>query len=525
MHDTLQKPESMPKQAQDTPSPAGENQAQDHVQKPRFAFAKGDGIGPEIMDATLRILDAAGVNWPMEEIRIGEDVYKSGETAGIAAESWEVLRRNGVFLKAPITTPQGGGYKSLNVTIRKTMGLYANVRPVQAFSPFVPTHFPAMDLVVVRENEEDLYAGIEHQQTAEVVQCLKLITRPGCERIVRYAFEYARANGRRKVTCMSKDNIMKLTDGLFHRVFDEIAPEYPDIQAEHRIIDIGAAMLADRPEDFDVVVTANLYGDIVSDITAQVAGSVGLGGSANIGRSFSMFEAIHGSAPDITGKDIANPSGLIHGACMMLDHRGAGAVSATIQNALRRTLEDGIHTADIADGQHTRQQVGTRAFTQAVIDRLGEKPRTLPVLSVREKPAIQVPDWTPKPQAKTLVGMDVFLDWTAKDGTRNPEELGKLLESACGETLKLKMITNRGVKVYPSGLPETFCTDHWRCRFVANASVLAENRNGMDVSRTVGFAELLNLQQRLDAQSLEVIKTENLYEINGQRAYSLGQGE
>jgi isocitrate dehydrogenase len=490
----------------------------------RFAFAKGDGIGPEIMDATLRVLDAAGINWPMEEIQIGQAVYASGETAGIAPESWDVLRRNGVFLKSPITTPQGGGYKSLNVTIRKTMGLYANVRPVQAYSPFVPTHFPKIDLVVVRENEEDLYAGIEHQQTSEVVQCLKLITRPGTERIVRYAFEYARANGRKKVTCMSKDNIMKLTDGLFHSVFDEIAPEYPDIKSEHRIIDIGAALLADSPEAFDVVVTTNLYGDIVSDITAQVAGSVGLGGSANIGRSFSMFEAIHGSAPDIAGKGIGNPSGLIHGACLMLDHLGASAASATIQNALRRTLEDGIHTGDIADGSYTKKQVGTRDFAQALIDRLGEKPRTLPMIAVRDKPLVQVPEWTPKPAEKKLVGIDVFLDWNGENGKREPNDLGHLLESASGELAKLKMITNRGVKVYPGGLPETFCTDHWRCRFVAH-NAKASGENNIPHPEPLKFEVLLELQRRLCAIGLDVIKTENLYEIDGVRGYSLGQGE
>lgn len=249
----------------------------------RITVAHGDGIGPEIMAATLKILEKAGAALTIDEIEIGERVYKSGNTSGIAPEAWDTIRQNKVFLKAPITTPQGGGYKSLNVTTRKALGLFANIRPCRSLHPFIRTNHPNMDVVIVRENEEDLYAGIEHRQTDEVVQCLKLISRPGCEKIIRYAFEYAQNEGRRKVSCFSKDNIMKQTDGLFHEVFREIAGEYPDIEIDHWIIDIGAARLADTPEIFDVIVTANLYGDIISDVAAQITGSVGLGGSANIG--------------------------------------------------------------------------------------------------------------------------------------------------------------------------------------------------------------------------------------------------
>ena len=232
-------------------------------EKTRVTIAYGDGIGPEIMAATLDVMNAAGAQLEYDEIKIGQDVYLKGEESGMEPGAWDILRRNKIFLKAPITTPQGGGYKSLNVTVRTTLGLFANVRPCRAYTPYVESHFPNMDLVVIRENEEDLYAGIEHQQTNEVVQCLKLVSRPGCEKIVRYAFEYARAYGRKKVTCMTKDNIMKLSDGLFHKVFDEVSKEYPDIESNHFIIDIGAAMLADRPEMFDVIVTLNLYGDII----------------------------------------------------------------------------------------------------------------------------------------------------------------------------------------------------------------------------------------------------------------------
>src|SRR5436190_15731229 len=250
-----------------------------------ITVAHGDGIGPEIMEATLHILKEAGAKLAIEKIEIGEKVYLSGNTSGIDPSSWDSLRRTKVFLKAPITTPQGGGFKSLNVTVRKTFGQYANVRPCVSYHPFIATKHPGMDVVIVRENEEDVYGGIEYRQTDQVTQCLKLISRPGSEKIVRYAFEYARRSNRRKVTCFTKDNIMKITDGLFHKIFEEIAPEYPDIENEHWIVDIGAAKLADAPENFDVLVLPNLYGDVLSDVAAQIAGSVGLAGSANIGES------------------------------------------------------------------------------------------------------------------------------------------------------------------------------------------------------------------------------------------------
>ena len=371
---------------------------------------------------------------------------------------------------------------------------------------------PGMDLVVVRENEEDLYAGIEHQQTAEVTQVLKLITRPGTERIVRYAFEYARAYGRRQVTCMTKDNIMKHTDGLFHRVFDEVAAEYPDLETSHQIIDIGAARLAAQPERFDVIVTLNLYGDILSDIAGQIAGSVGLAGSANIGDEIAMFEAVHGSAPDIAGRSIANPSGLLVAATQMLVHLGAGDVAERIKNAWLCALEAGIHTADMYRPNLSEREVGTEEFTQAVIDRLGEQPRRLQPVSYQDQPAIAVQPTPTAPLRKELVGVDVFVDWA--EGDRRPDDLGKQMEAAAGGAgWRLKMITNRGVKVYPGGMPETFLTDHWRCRFLP------------DEGEATTFPEVIGLLEALHANGLEVIKTEHLYTFDGERAYSLGQGE
>ena len=476
----------------------------------KITVAKGDGIGPEIMDATLEIIMAAGAAIEIEEIEVGEKVYLAGNTAGIAKESWDVIRRNKVFLKAPITTPQGGGYKSLNVTTRKFLGLYSNVRPCMSLHPFVQTKHPVMDIVIVRENEEDLYAGIEHQQTDEVVQCLKLISRPGCEKIVRYAFEYAKQYGRKKVTCFTKDNIMKQTDGLFHEVFDEIAKEYSDIENEHWIIDIGAAKMADTPEIFDVIVMPNLYGDVLSDVAAQIAGSVGLAGSANIGETCAMFEAIHGSAPRRAGQNLANPSGLLQGAVQMLNHIGQTLVAEKVQNAWLKTIEDGIHTYDIFKEGNSKQKVGTKEFAQAVIENLGKKPATLKEVVYAKDTALKLPKYVKKPAAiKELVGVDIFVHWP---GT-NPDELANVVNQLNNDELQLSMITNRGIKVWPDGFEETFCTDHWRCRF--------KPLNGNKITKQ----QIIQLLSGAEEKQIDTIKTENLYTFNGKQGYSLGQGQ
>jgi isocitrate dehydrogenase len=476
----------------------------------RITVAKGDGIGPEIMNATLSILMAAGAKIAIDEIEIGEKVFLAGNTAGIAPESWEIIRNNKVFLKSPITTPQGGGYKSLNVSTRKFLGLYANIRPCMSLHPFVKTKHPIMDILIVRENEEDLYAGIEHQQTDEVVQCLKLISRPGCEKIIRYAFEYAKQQNRKKVTCFTKDNIMKQTDGLFRKVFNEIAAEYPNIQNEHWIIDIGAAKLADTPEVFDVIVMPNLYGDILSDVAAQITGSVGLAGSANIGEECSMFEAIHGSAPDIAGKNIANPSGLLQGAIMMLNHIGQADVAERIQNAWLKTLEDGTHTPDIFKEGTSKQKVGTAEFATAVIGNLGQKPLVLKAVNYSDNLAIELPKYKRKePAIKTLEGVDLFVHWTGSD----PNELASKIQQLESKGVYLSMITNRGIKVWPDGFRETFCTDHWRCRFKA--------KNGEQLYKT----DIIELLEKAIEEDIDAIKTENLYAFDGTAAYSLGQGQ
>lgn len=476
----------------------------------RITVAKGDGIGPEIMDATLAVIKAAGAQIEIDEIEVGEKVYLSGNTSGISKESWDIIRRNKVFLKAPITTPQGGGYKSLNVTTRKFLGLYANIRPCMSLHPFVSTKHPVMDVVIVRENEEDLYAGIEHQQTDEVIQCLKLISRPGCEKIVRYAFEYAKLYGRKKVTCFTKDNIMKQTDGLFHQVFDEIAKEYPEIENEHWIIDIGAAKLADTPEAFDVIVMPNLYGDVLSDVAAQIAGSVGLAGSANIGEECAMFEAIHGSAPRRAGQNMANPSGLLQGAILMLNHIGQSDVAEKVQNAWLKTIEDGIHTYDIYKEGVSSEKVGTREFAEAVIRNLGQKPGRLSPVSYRSGATMNLPKYKRKaPMNKELLGVDLFVHWAGSSA----DELAAKVNTLNTAGIELSMITNRGIKVWPEGFPETFCTDHWRCRF--------KPLEGHSISKQ----DIISLLQHAEAKGIDVVKTENLYAFDGKPAYSLGQGQ
>jgi len=480
-----------------------------------ITVAHGDGIGPEIMAATLKVLDAAGASLATETIDIGERVYRKGHSSGIEDSSWESLRRTKVFLKGPITTPQGGGFKSLNVTIRKTLGLFANVRSCVAYAPFVATKHPTMDVVIVRENEEDLYAGIEHRQTQDVYQCLKLITRPGTEKIVRYAFEYARAHGRRKVTCFTKDNIMKMTDGLFHKVFDEIGAEYPEIVKEHWIVDIGAAKLADSPQQFDVIVMPNLYGDILSDVAAEVAGSVGLAGSANIGEHCAMFEAIHGSAPRIAGQDKANPTGLLLAGVQMMAHLGQPDVAEKVHNAWLAAIEDGIHTYDVFEEGQSREKVGTMGFADAVIARLGRKPRTLKPAVYDDKPIVLATGLrgTAVREEKKLVGIDVFIDQPGGLAADIAKKMNGPITAAFDGLLRLDMITNRGVKVWPNGLPETFCTDHWRVRYMAGEG------------KSLNNATIAELLRRLALAGTDFVKMEGLYTFDGKPGYSLGQGQ
>jgi isocitrate dehydrogenase len=475
-----------------------------------IAVAYGDGIGPEIMHAVLHVLNEAGAPLEQHVIEIGEKLYLKGVMTGIEPGSWDTIRNTRAFLKAPITTPQGGGFKSLNVTVRTTMGLYANVRPCVAYAPFIDTKHPGMDVVIVRENEEDLYAGIEYRQSPDVCKSLKLISRPGSEKIIRYAFEYARHHKRKKVTCFTKDNIMKISDGLFHKVFEEIAGEYPDIVNEHWIVDIGAAKLADTPEVFDVIVMPNLYGDILSDVAAQISGSVGIAGSANIGDRGAMFEAIHGSAPRRAGQNLANPSGLLHGAILMLVYLGETEVAERIHNAWLRTIEEGIHTYDIFSEGISKVKVGTKEFAEAVVKNLGQKPRELSAVSYggKEKFAALITSHFPSEVKRELVGVDIFVHSRDDAAGILKQTVDKAWTPLC-----LQMISNRGVRIWPGGHPETFCVDQYRLRFMHK-----------DKKSAVTHHEVMKAIEEVHQTGYEVISTENLYTFDGAPGYSSAQG-
>ncbi|PIS01100.1 MAG: isocitrate dehydrogenase [Chlamydiae bacterium CG10_big_fil_rev_8_21_14_0_10_35_9] len=469
-----------------------------------IAIAKGDGIGPEIMRACLFILQEAGAALDYKEIEIGQAVYLRGIKTGIDPSVWDILKDCRAFLKAPITTPQGGGYKSLNVTIRTTLGLFANVRPCVSYFPYINTKHPDMDVVIIRENEEDLYCGIEYQQTPDVCESLKLISRSGSEKIIRFAFEFAKLQNRKKVTCFTKDNILKISDGMFHKVFDEIAKEYPDIINDHLIVDIGTAKISDTPEDFDIVVMPNLYGDIVSDIAAQITGSVGLCGSANIGVKGSMFEAVHGSAPTIANQDIANPSGLLHATILMLIHIAQSGTANLIHNAWLKTIEEGIHTQDIFNKKTSKKCVGTQEFAKSIVSNLGKEPTNLskvhhtnPQEPYKHKPKVY-------PALKReLVGVDITIF-----STGNLNRFFDKVSHASEASLHLKFISNRGVIIWPHLHPDTSLSDQYRIRFLS------------DDLKAIAQDVIIKLLQDFDRVGLDVIKTENLYTLDGLPKFS-----
>lgn len=478
-----------------------------------ITVAYGDGIGPYIMETVLDILHAAGANIKVEEIKVGESVYLQGHSSGISDESWATILKNRVFLKSPITTPQGSGYKSLNVTIRKTLGLYANVRPCRAYSPFINTPFPDLNLTIIRENEEDLYAGVEYKITPSVTNSLKILTQAGTEKIIRYAFDYAVKNGRKKVTCMTKDNIMKMADGMFHKTFNAIAKEYPQIETDHYIIDIGSAKLASSPQIFDVIVTLNLYGDIISDIVAEVSGSVGLAGSGNIGSQYAMFEAIHGSAPSMEHKDMANPSGLLSGAIMMLSHIGQGSVATKIQNAFLKTIEDGFATKDFYQDRSSTKLLNTKDFGKAIIDNLKHKPKQFiseifadfPFSNTISSENTNVTNNVV--QSQSLHGCDFYIVCN-QISHKFYEEISKISHN----NIKFQMMSFRGMFYDDkTSSVKNQIVDYWRCRFLSNSSVTQN--------------EIFELAQKITNQGFGIASTFSLYNYGDEKGYTLAQGE
>ncbi len=331
--------------------------------KHTITLIPGDGIGPEITAATVRVIEATGVdiNWETQ-ILGSQALEKYGET--LPSASIDSMRSTKVALKGPIMTPIGKGFTSVNVGLRRALDLYANVRPVKAL-PNVECRYPELDLVIVRENTEGLYSGLEHVVVPGVVESLKVITEMASTRIARYAFEFARSNGRKKVTAVHKANIMKLSDGLFLECFNNVAKDYPDIEADDKIIDNCCMQLVMRPEQFDVLVMENLYGDILSDLCAGLIGGLGLAPGANIGELGAVFEAVHGSAPDIAGQGNANPTALMLSAIQMLRHIGEKEAAQKFESALLATFRDGVKTRDLGGEARTAE------FANAIIERIG----------------------------------------------------------------------------------------------------------------------------------------------------------
>ena len=476
--------------------------------KTKVTVIPGDGIGPEVTEAALKIAEAAGVSIEWVFAEAGEKSFKRGIQTGVPQETIDSITDTGLLLKGPLATPIGFGEKSANVTLRKIFGCYGNIRPTREI-PGVKTPFSdrGIDLIVVRENVEDLYTGIEHMQTPEVAQCLKLISREGCERIVRLAFELAVAENRKTVHCATKANIMKLTEGLFKKVFEEIAPEYPDIEAHHIIIDNCAHQLVINPEQFDVIVSTNMNGDILSDLTSGLVGGLGIAPSANYGDNVVIFEAVHGTAPTIAGQDMANPTAMTLSMCMLLRHLGMSEQACTIENALYYTLSvANIKTIDLANGQ---KHAGTQAFTDAIISHFGKGAE---LASCRVTKPMQLPEpqkkSTKNPMTMKTIGVDIFIAEDMPVST-----LGKKLEAMTeGLPLNLKMISSRGLQVYPADreMPEN--AGHWQCRFISENKARTDN---------VDIVELLG---RIGTE-FTWVHIEKLQEIQGENAFTRVQGE
>ncbi len=474
----------------------------------RVTVIPGDGIGPEVVSAAQRVIEATGVKLAWETCEAGERVFLRGLPSGVPQETITSIHGSRVVLKGPLATPVGKGEKSANVTLRKVFETYGNIRPVRTLAAVPgPYQDRKIDLVVVRENVEDLYAGIEHMQTTNVAQCLKLISRQGCEKVARLAFEVARAEGRKRVHCVTKANIMKLTEGLFQRVFEEVARDYPDIMAAHILVDNAAHQLVRAPEQFEVLVTTNMNGDILSDLTSGLCGGLGFAAGANLGTEVAIFEAVHGTAPTLAGQDRANPSAVLLSAVMMLRHLQEPAAAQHIEEALYLALEDGVYTEDV----QRQGCVGTQAFADAVIARLGQTPRQtqvrhaaplrLPVIA-REQP-------TPRPSQRQTIGVDIFVE-----AQTTPSELGMLMEWICKTSpLKLKMISNRGARVYPDRGALTDCVDHYRCRFIVR-----------DAEESLDDATILALIQQVSLK-LRWMHIEKLELWDGQPAFTRAQGE
>lgn len=479
----------------------------------KISVAKGDGIGPEIMDAVLQIFNAASVPLEYELIDMGKSIYDKGFSTGMTDDAKKSVETNGILFKGPMETPKGKGVKSINVTARKTWSTYANRRHFQSL-PGVDTVFSKagipIDITIVRENIEGTYGGIEHMNTHDVAICRRIISRPGSAQVIRFAFEMARKEGFKKVTCAHKANIMKLTDGLFLETFQQIAQEYPEIESNDIIVDDLAMKLVARPHEFQVVVLTNLQGDIMSDLCAGLVGGLGFAPSANVGDNISIFEAVHGTAPDITGKLLANPTSLLLSGLMMLRFLGLVKQAALIENALRYTLEQGVHTADFGD--RTIAPSNTNEFANAIIKNLGKEPEfSKPRIAVdgvelyqkKTSSNFQKMMETPNQDPTTIVGVDFFVESNQPAAT-----LAEIIQAKLQSNQKLVMISNRGTMVWPTGSSFTECVDHYRVR----------------IEGTLSQPEIFDLLSKLSEQ-MYIPSHEVLRMYGSKPGYSLAQGQ
>jgi isocitrate dehydrogenase len=482
------------------------NNTQAPSEVPTVTVIPGDGIGPEVTGAAVRLVDAAGarINW--EHAEAGAEVFRRGIPSGVPPETIASVDRNRVVLKGPLETPVGFGEKSANVTLRKLFETFANIRPVREFKG-VPTPFSGrgIDLVVVRENVEDLYAGIEHMQTPDVAQCLKLISRLGSQRVALTALELAQAEDRTKVAVATKSNIMKMTEGMLQREFLQAAENYPDLETWHVIIDNCAHQLVKAPEQFEVIVTSNMNGDILSNLTSALVGGLGFAPSANLGTEAAIFEAVHGSAPKYAGKDVANPTAITLSAVMMLRHLQQFEAAEALEQAIFKTLEDGIHTQDVKTGE----SVGTAEFVAAVEARLGQQSST-PSRNYRalKLPEVSREDTRSHPGSRKKVGVDIFIE-----SSDSPQQVASRLRTAIeGTPYQLKMISNRGTVVWPATGGSTGCIDHFRCRFVI------ADRSLWNPESILGLLSRVGQQYRwMHVEKLEI--------VDGEAAFTRAQGE
>ncbi len=475
----------------------------------KITIIPGDGIGPEVTLAARKVIDASGVKIDWEEVHAGASVFKKGIPSGVPEETIASITRTRCVLKGPLETPVGYGEKSANVTLRKLFETFANIRPVREF-PGVTTPYSGrgIDIVVVRENVEDLYAGIEHMQTPGVAQCLKLISHKGCEKVIRIGFELARAEGRKSVHCATKANIMKMTEGMMKRVFEEVAKEYPDIRAEHIIIDNCAHQMVKKPEQFEVIITTNMNGDIISDLSSGLIGGLGFAPSANIGEGIAIFEAVHGSAPKYAGLDVANPTAVILSGVLMLRHLGEIEKARMIENAVLATIEEKKSVTKDIPGVAT--PVGTQAFAEAIIANFGKKPTRLEARDYRPLKMPKLPQGpvTIRPASRRTVGCDIFIETSLDAHT-----LGQKLTALAPQFgLQLKMISNRGTQVFPDKGAQTDCVDHWRCRHMATGDFPPPEKIG---------AYLAAIEQC----GLRWMHIEKLEEIDGKPGFTKAQGE